>query len=132
MTNLDIVKALYDAFSRGDIPAALSLMAPDIEWHEAENNKLAEGNPYVGPQAVLEGVFMRLGEDIDDFAVHPERFVADDDQVVMAGRYGGTSKATGEPVTPQVVHWWTVRGGKLSAFQQHLDTLAWARGCGDL
>ena len=62
-SNLDIVKGVYAAFSVGDIPAVLGVMSPGIVWNEAENNlPLAEGNPYVGPQAVLEGVFMRLGE----------------------------------------------------------------------
>ncbi|HEY5185002.1 MAG TPA: class I SAM-dependent methyltransferase [Actinomycetes bacterium] len=40
---------------------------------------------YVGPQAVLEGVFMRLGEIGDDYAVVPEQFVADGDTVVALG-----------------------------------------------
>ena len=71
-SNLDIVKGVYAAFSVGDIPAVLGAMSPGIVWNEAENNlPLAEGNPYVGPQAVLEGVFMRLGEEFDGFTVVP-------------------------------------------------------------
>ena len=49
-------------------------MADDIQWTEADGFPLA--GTYVGPQAVLEGVFMRLGEIGDDFAVVPEQFVA--------------------------------------------------------
>ena len=67
------------------MPAALGAMADDIDWTEADGFPLA-GN-YVGPQAVLEGVFMRLGEIGDDFAVLPERFVADGDTVVALGTY---------------------------------------------
>ena len=130
-SNLDIISGVYAAFARGDIPAVLGAMAPDIVWNEAENNlPLADGNPYMGPQAVLEGVFMRLGEDFDGFAVVPERFIAEGDSVVMSGRYSGTAKATGLPVSPQVVHVWTLRGGKISAFQQHADTLGMALATG--
>ena len=129
-SNLNAVKALYDAFAAGDIPAALALMADDIEWREAENFPLADRNPYVGPQAVLEGVFMRLGDDLDEFAVQPERYIDGGDSVVMTGRYSAIAKATGRPVNPQVVHIWTVEGGKLATFQQHIDTLAVALATG--
>ena len=107
-------------------------MAPDIDWNEAENNTLADGNPYTGPQAVMEGVFARLAEQYEDFGVQPERWVADGDQVVMCGRYSGRAKATGKPINPQIVHWWTVRDGKLAAFQQYVDTLALARNLGEI
>ena len=130
-TNLDIISGVYAAFARGDIQAVLGAMAPGIVWNEAENNlPLAAGNPYVGPQAVLEGVFMRLGEDFDGFAVVPERFIADGDSVVMSGRYSATAKATGLPVAPQVVHVWTLQDGRITAFQQHADTLGMAIATG--
>ena len=129
-SNLDTVKALYDAFAAGNIPAALALMADDIVWREAENFPLADRNPYVGPQAVLEGVFMRLGDDLDEFAVHPERYIDGGDSVVMTGRYSAVAKTTSRPVNPQVVHIWTVERGKLATFQQHIDTLAVALATG--
>ncbi len=130
-SNLDIIKGVYAAFSSGDIPAVLGAMSPAITWNEAENNlPLAEGNPYVGPQAVLEGVFMRLGEEFDGFTVLPERFVADGDCVMMSGRYSATAKATGLPVNPQVVHVWTLEDGKVASFQQHADTLGMAVATG--
>ncbi len=129
-SNLAIVKALYAAFAAGDIPAALALMADDIVWHEAENFSLADRNPYVGPQAVLEGVFLRLGEEMNDFAVEPERFIDGGDTVVMTGRYSAVAKATGHPVKPQIVHIWTIKDGKLATYQQHVDTLGVALATG--
>ena len=130
-SNLDVIRGVYDAFARGDIPAVLGAMDPGIVWNEAEHNlPLADGNPYLGPQAVLEGVFMRLGEDFDGFAVVPERLVADGDCVVMSGRYTATAKATGLPVHPQVVHVWTLQDGRIRSFQQHADTLGIALATG--
>ena len=130
-SNLDIIKGVYAAFASGDIPAVLGVMSPAIVWNEAENNlPLAQGNPYVGPQAVLEGVFIRLGEEFDGFAVVPERVIAEGDCVVMSGRYSATSKATGLPVNPQVVHVWTLKDGKAETFQQHADTLGMAIATG--
>src|SRR5580658_11053196 len=59
-TNKEIVENAYASFATGDIPAALGAMADDIQWTEADGFPLA--GTYAGPQAVLEGVFMRLGE----------------------------------------------------------------------
>lgn len=33
MGNVSLVKALYEGFGRGDIPAVLGAMSPDIHWH---------------------------------------------------------------------------------------------------
>ena len=129
--NVSLVKGIYAAFGTGDVPAVVAAMSPGIVWNEAENNlPLAEGNPYVGPQAVLEGVFMRLGEEFDGFAVVPGRYIADGDCVVMSGRYTATARATGLPVNPQVVHVWTFEDGKVASFQQHADTLGVAIATG--
>ena len=130
-SNLDVIKGIYAAFATGDIPSVLGAMSPAVVWNEAENNlPLAAGNPYVGPQAVLEGVFMGLGEEFDGFSVVPERYIADGDSVVMTGRYAATAKSTGLPVNPQVVHVWTLQDGKVATFQQHADTLGLAIATG--
>ncbi|MEE4152633.1 MAG: nuclear transport factor 2 family protein [Erythrobacter sp.] len=130
MTNREIVMALYAGFDSGDMDAVLALMADDIIWHEAENNKLADRNPYVGPQAVLEGVFARLGGDFDGFAVEVGHVVEDGETVVMQGRYRARAKASGIEINPQIVHWWTLRDGKIAAYQQHVDTFALTQALG--
>lgn len=96
-------------------------MADDIQWTEAEGYPLA--GTYVGPQAVLEGVFMRLGEIGDHYSVVPGQFVADGDTVVLLGNYTWKHKTTGEPASVKMAHVWTVRDGKILAFQQHVDTV---------
>jgi ketosteroid isomerase-like protein len=120
-TNKEIVENAYAGFAAGDIPAALGAMADDIQWTEADGFPLA--GTYVGPQAVLEGVFMRLGEIGDDYAVLPERFVADGDTVVVLGSYSWKHKSSGEPAAVKMVHVWTVDSGKAVSFQQHVDTM---------
>jgi ketosteroid isomerase-like protein len=130
MTNRDIIMALYAAFDSGDMGAVLALMADDIVWHEAENNKWADGNPYVGPQAVAAGVFARVPEEYDSFAVEIGQVVAEGDTVVMQGRYRAKVKASGAEIAPQIVHWWTVKDGKIATFQQHVDTLLLAKAVG--
>lgn len=120
-TNKETIEAGYASFARGDVPAALGTFAEDIRWVEADGFPLA--GTYVGPQNVLEGVFMRLGEIGDHFAVVPEQFIADGDTVVALGHYTWKHKGTGEPASVKMAHVWTMSDGKAVAFQQHVDTV---------
>ena len=120
-TNKEIVENIYASFATGDVPAVLGVMAEDSEWTEADGFPLA--GTYVGPQAVLEGVFMRLGEIGDEYAVMPEQFVADGDTVVVLGNYQWKHKTSGDPAVVKMVHVLRLDGGKVVAFQQHVDTL---------
>lgn len=128
--NLDLIRRLYEAFGAGDIPTVLSLMSPGIVWNEAESFAYADGNPYRGPDAVLSGVFARLGSEWDGFAAMPEEFLDAGDTIVVLGRYRGTSKATGRAMDAQMAHVWRVAGGKATGFQQYTDTLQLARVTG--
>ena len=110
-TNKELVESIYASFATGDVPAVLGAMAEDVQWTEADGFPLA--GTYVGPQAVLEGVFMRLGEIGDDYAVMPEQFVADGDTVVVLGKYQWKNKTSGDPATVKMVHVLTLDGGKL-------------------
>ena len=124
--NVELMRGLYDAFGRGDVEAVLGRMDEGIEWNEAENFIYADRNPYVGPQAVLEGVFMRLGSEWDDFTVTPEEWLDAGNHVVVLGTYTGTHRETGREVRAQFAHVWGVRGGKVVSFQQYTDTKQFA------
>jgi uncharacterized protein len=120
-TTKEVVESAYANFAAGNIPAALGAMTEDIEWTEADGFPLA--GTYVGRQAVLEGVFMRLGEIGDDYAVVPEQFVADGDTVVVLGSYRWKHKSSGEPADVKMAHVWTMDGGSAVAFRQRVDTI---------
>lgn len=57
--NLDVVRGVYRAFAVGDIPSVLAALSSNVHWTEAE------GGPYgdvsIGPNAVLENAFMKIG-----------------------------------------------------------------------
>jgi ketosteroid isomerase-like protein len=120
--NSEIVRAMYDAMARGDAPAALSIFDPQIVWREAENFIYADGNPYIGPQAILAGLFMRFATEWDQFAARPEQILEAGDTVISLGRYTGSYKKTGAGVNAQFVHVFAIRNGKIAAFQQYTDT----------
>jgi hypothetical protein len=123
MDNVKLVKNVYDAFGRGDIQSVLGALSPDIKWHEAENNPyMPSGEAWVGPDAVLSNLFMRLGAEWDGFSVHPKSFHGASDSVIVEGRYTGTYKPTGKSMDVQVCHIWDVKNRKLTKFQQYVDT----------
>lgn len=124
--NLEVIRELYDSFGRGDVPAVLGRMDEAIEWREAENFIYADRNPYLGPQAVLEGVFMRLGSEWEDFTVRPEEWLDAGHHIVVLGTYTGKRKETGRDVRAQFAHVWGVRGGRVVRFQQYTDTKQFA------
>jgi len=130
MPNLDPVRALYAAFAKGDMPAALATMADNIIWNEAENYPYADRNPYVGPQAVLMGVFARIGADWEGFAAISDEMVDGGDTIVSLGHYTGVSKATGKTMRAQFTHVFRVKNGKIAGFQQYADTLGTAIALG--
>jgi ketosteroid isomerase-like protein len=123
--NKEIVNNIYDALARGDAPAVLGTFDPAIQWREADNFLYADGNPYVGPQAVATGVFQRLGSDIENLAVVPANLIEGGDTIVAEGRYTGKVKATGKPVNAQFAHVWELRNEKVVRFQQYTDTRQW-------
>ena len=128
--NVAVIKGIYDAFGAGDVPGVLGRMSPGIVWNEAENFPYADGNPYVGPEAVLNGVFARCIGEWDGFGVQPGEYFDAGDTVVVLGRYVGTYKGTGRSMSLQMAHVWRVADGKATSFQQFADTLEIARVTG--
>ena len=123
MTNARTIQDLYAAFGRGDIPAVLAGLDEEAAWREAEGNPYQpSGEAWVGPQAVLENLFVRLGAEWQDFTGHPRDFHEAGDTVVVEGRYTGTFLATGAGLDAQVCHVWKLRDGKVTSFQQYVDT----------
>jgi ketosteroid isomerase-like protein len=123
MENVTLLKSLYGAFGKGDIPAVLGLMSPDIKWYEAESNPYRpSGEPWVGPEAVLNNLFMRMGAEWEGFTIHTRSFYGAGDSVIVEARYSGTYKPTGKSIDVQVCHVWDVKDGKVTRFQQYVDT----------
>jgi len=124
--NVEVVRGLYESFGRGDVPSVLGKMHHAIEWNEAENFIYADRNPYVGPQAVLEGVFMRLGSEWEGFSVTPEEWMDAGNRVVVLGTYKGTHRGTTKRVRAQFAHVWSLKEGRGARFQQYTDTKQFA------
>lgn len=121
--NLKVIENLYNAFATGDMPTVLGSMDPNIQWNEAESNSLSDGNPYIGPNAILEGVFARLGANHEYFGLKDINIHSMNGNKILATlRYDAKVKATGKSYNAQAAHLWTLNdNGKITAFQQYVD-----------
>jgi ketosteroid isomerase-like protein len=126
-SNVDVVKSLYAAFARGDLRGALAAMDSSIVWNEAEGFPYADRNPYVGPTAIAQGVFMRLATEWNQFQAIPEEFLDAGDTIIALGRYKATHKLTGNPLDAQFAHVLRLRDGKITRFQVHRYSASDAR-----
>ena len=121
--NIGVINALYKSFIIGDIPAVLASLDANVVWNEAESNAYADGNPYIGPDAVLNGVFARIGEDYEYFKLADIKLHdMYNNQVLATLRYQAKLKKNGAIINAQAEHLWTLNNGKVVAFQQFVDT----------
>lgn len=119
--HLDAIRNVYAAFARGDIPVVLSILAPNAAWTEAEG--FPYGGTYIGPDAVLQNVFMKIGAEWDAYTATCNELVGSGDTVIALGEYSGTYKATGRSFKAPMVHIWKFSGDKVISFIQHTDTV---------
>jgi ketosteroid isomerase-like protein len=95
-----------------------------VRWSEAEGFPYAKGNPYIGPDAIVAGVFQPLLSDWLDFRVEVVELVGGPEVVTMFGRYKATHARTKKALDVQCAHTWWLRGDKVVRFQQMVDTAA--------
>jgi ketosteroid isomerase-like protein len=114
--NVEIVRAAFDAYLRGEIDAVLRLCDEDIVVTQPPEV------PGVSPQqhghaGVLEA-FAIWPEQWDDFSVEIERVIAHSgDYVVVATRQRGRGKQSGVEVAMGFTLAFTVRGGKIAEWR---------------
>ena len=121
--NIALIQKLYDDFAKGDVPAVVAVLDANVVWNEAEGNAWADGNPYKGPDAVLNGVFARVGSEYDYFkTANIQLHEMSNNQILATLRYQGKIKKNGKKIDAQAAHLWTLNNGKIIAFQQYVDT----------
>lgn len=121
MHNLNLIKSSYEgANSQENARNTQAILAADARWTEAAGFPYA--GTYVGFDAIVENVFKRLATEWEGFQFKVENYVAQGDQVFAYGNYSGTYKATGQPMNARVAHLWTLADGKVTHFEQFVDS----------
>jgi ketosteroid isomerase-like protein len=116
--NVEVVLSCYRAFARRDVPAIMQMVDPDVRVTQTE--LLPWGGEYHGYAGVAK--FLEKLTSCVHCMVEVEEAFPADDRVVMKGRTHGQVRANGAEFNIAVAHIWTLRKGKISAFEAYIDT----------
>ena len=119
-SNIEIVKGMYESFSKGDIEAVAATWAPDIEMTEQAG--LVHGGTFQGADGLLENVFSVMGTVWEDASAVPDRFIADGETVVAFYTWSATSIETGKDVEFPGIHVFEFDDGAISQWTSYGDT----------
>ena len=120
--NKEVVKAFFAAFNRGDVDAALDLLANDMTWTLTGTTPLS--GTYRGKDSVHDDFFGKVMQQVDHDApleINVIELIAEGDKVVartegrVTGKYG--------PYNNTYCHVFTVTDGLIRANMEFLDTV---------
>jgi ketosteroid isomerase-like protein len=121
--NLEVVRRGYDAFGRGDLDTLLSLFDEGIVWKTPGPPELPTAGTRRGLQQVAQ-FFGALNQLFDIQRFEPRTFLADGDRVVVLGEESARVRATGKSLDVSWAHVFTLKDGKVAAFEDYADTSA--------
>jgi ketosteroid isomerase-like protein len=108
--DVDVVRAIYAAFARRDVEAALTHIAADCELHvEGTSSAAGRAGPYRGHDGVRE-YFADVGRVWDHLELHADDFRSLPGSVIVIGHVDAVRG--GEKLRRAAVWTWRVAGGK--------------------
>lgn len=117
------VQGIYGAFGRGDVPAILGAMAPDIVWRSIYPAEVPFGGTFEGHDGVVR-FLQTVGSTVDVLGFSPTKFVAGEGRVVVTGREKATVKATGREYENTWVHVFELDRGRVRRIETYNDAAA--------
>lgn len=122
-SNLQIVKNMYAAFQRGDIPYILAQLDDAVEWKEAEVKEIPFSGAFHG-KANVPRFFQGIDASVEVTNFAPASYISEGDQVAAFGNWQGRVKATKSAFSSDWAMHWRFRNGKVVSFQGYVDTAA--------
>ena len=126
--NYDAIKAHYAASDAKDFDGMMAPITSETRWTEMAGFPYA--GTYVGRNAIIDGVFKRIGEEWDGYTFSLERLVDGGATILGVGTYTGRFKQTGKAMKARVVHVWDMAEGRVVRFEQFVDSKLVAEATG--
>jgi uncharacterized protein len=121
MNNLEIVKLLYAAFRDRNTETILQIFDPQIVW--IHNEGFPGGGKHIGAEVVLNDVFAKLRAEWDTWQAIVEEWLDANDTIIALGEYRATHRSTGKSTRAAFAHVYRLQDGRITKFQQYVDTV---------
>jgi ketosteroid isomerase-like protein len=109
--NVDIVRASWDAWSRGDMDALFEFYDPAVEW-DMTHSYVPDMDVFHGHEGVRD-FFRRWREFFAEYHAEPEQFIAADDRVMVRVRQKGRGRVSSVGIDmPTYWQLYTLRDGR--------------------
>jgi ketosteroid isomerase-like protein len=116
--NVELIRAGYEAWNRGDFDAVVELADSDFEWVAPPDLVGARGGR--GRDDFVS--YLRSFSEVwDDFRCEPLEFWSAGDTVLVLVRETGRGKLSGARVHHHLVHVWTFRDGQAVRMEGHVE-----------
>lgn len=125
--DLELLRAGYAAFQRGDLADALALLAPEfvLEVHTGRAD-LPELPVYRGREGFLEN-WRHITEPFDEVRIELQAVEGTSERIIATILMSGRGKASQAPFEVHIYHAWTLRDGialRLDIYSSMEDALA--------
>jgi ketosteroid isomerase-like protein len=95
----DIVEAYFAALSQRKIEDILPLIAENVDWYVPGNKNIAPWLGWRNSKAEIAEFYKQLWAATEPISANVERFVVQDDFVIISGEFTSKMVATGKLVT---------------------------------
>jgi uncharacterized protein len=119
--NTDLVKQIYAAIGKGDIPSVLGAMAENVEIRFPGPTHVPFAGTFRGRSGASD-FFGAIGTNVDVHEFEPREFIEDGDLVVVLGHERLTARSTGRSWETDWAMAWTVRDGRISLVREFHQT----------
>jgi ketosteroid isomerase-like protein len=116
--NVQRVRAAFDAYFQGDLPAMLELVATDIVVTQFPEQ--ADVHDYHGHEGLGQVMAEWIGT-WDDWSIEILSARELGDRVLVGARQQGRGKGSGAPIEAEVAFVFTMRRGKIARWQMFLS-----------
>ena len=120
-----IARRLYRAFAAHDATALLAVLAPGFRGVVSEGMPHGLGGAYDGAETMLRDCWARVFALLDICPVPAEYLPVGGDRMVVLGRYEGTARHTGRPLSAAFAHVLRIADGRVCELTQITDTARW-------
>ena len=118
--NVELVRAISEVWSSGDLDATLELVHPSARW-EPSGKFIGSGQTYHGHSGVQE-FWAVFREPWTNISLEPVEFTElDESRLLTRTRFRGTGRASGIETETELFVVWTIEDGMVSRYQSFAD-----------